>query len=1361
MLGAVVVLGWSFDLPALRSVLRGAVEMKANTAAALLLAGAALFILGGPLNARRRRIASACAAVVVAVGLATALEYAAGWNLRIDEILFTDTGKAFNAIPGRMSPYSAVAFAGIGLALLGAPHRRLRPLVWLLSTLVGLIGLVSLLGYVWNASELVTDSVLPPVAVHTGLAFALLGVGTLRASQPRLTGGAPRLATIELKVAAGLIGAFVLLVAAGGMAYESSALAAESARSVVRTQEVRTALRQLYAALSDAESEARAYALTGNRRHRDGFAGLAATVPTTIESLSRLIGDLEQRRFLSRVQELSGRHLDGLRRAVEALDATRRQRGVELLFTAEQYRVIAELREAVDRLEESEARLLAARESTAARDRQKALLFLIFALVWAAGIFVYLSQSLRREMLGRALGEQRIGRLNADLERRVEERTASLEENQRRFAQLIEFAPDGLVMVDREGRMLQVNRQVETMFGVPREQLLGGDIAALVAEVGDGAAQLRAGLGRQANAASEASEHIELRGRRHDATTFPLSISLRPLDVDGERRIVLALRDSSERERLDRALHDSFELHRHTLDHMLEGCQVIGFDWRYRYVNAAAAAQMRRSADSLIGKTMDEAYPDVQSTQLFAAFRRCMEERTAQSCDGEYAFGDGTRGWFELSVLPSPEGISVFSVDVSERKRAEAEIHAINADLERRVAERTVELTHAREAAEGANRAKSAFLATMSHEIRTPMNGVVGMLDVLAQSGLSERQADAVGTMRSSAFSLLAIIDDVLDFSKIEAGRLELEHAPVALADLCESVCNTLLPVAMDKDVELDLFIDPRLPAQLFCDSTRVRQVLFNLLGNAIKFSAGTPNRRGRVSVRAEALQAAPARLVLCVADNGIGMSRDTLDRLFTSFTQAETSTTRRFGGTGLGLAICKRLVELMGGDIDVTSALGVGTTFVATLPLEAVPHAVGPPLADVGGLDCLLVKGVGEIDSVAAYLEHGGALVRRVGTLNAALTEARRSDRAVVVEFAGRGAAVVTPQVSADGAAIARRVRIERGRRAGGGDASGDTVVVVNGNVLRRSAVLRAVAVAAGRASPEIVYAGEIGAGMRPRVIAPTIAKARERGRLILIAEDDEVNQKVILRQLELLGHAAEVAHDGAEALRLWRAGNYALLFTDLHMPGMDGYALAAAIRSEEAARGAADQPRLPIVALTANALRGEVTRAVGAGMDDYLTKPLQLQVLAAALGRWLPFDADADADRDAGTSDRGATATLRKDDTSAAVDVGVLESLVGSDAAVVREFLGDYVASARRLAEELRAARGDDDLRRMGAIAHKLKSSSRSVGAMVLGDVCSAIENDCRTGSRESVLRGLTDFEAALREAEGQIDRLLASTH
>jgi PAS domain S-box-containing protein len=1365
LLGVVVLVGWAADLPHLRSVLRGAVEMKPNTAACLVLAGVALYLYGGRTTNERDRVARSVGVVVMSVGVATLVEYLFGLDLGIDQLLFIDTGKAYNVIPGRMSPYSAIGFGAIGAALIALPHRPLRPLVWALCFVVGMIGLVSVLGYAWTASELVTDAVLPPVAIHTGVAFTLLGIGAWRASPGQVlqaASGSANMAAIEIKIAVGLIGAFALLVAAGGIAYQTSASSARSASSVSRTQQTRAELSQLYAAISDAESEARAFLLTGAELEKQEFQDFVREANEHLKAGDSLMTEPRQRSMFPRLQALADENLQIYREAIAAHDEGRRDEAIRLVSSPRERQAADDLRSFVRQLEQGEMALLAERQSKAEADRLKALLYLVLTLVLAAGIFVYLSASVRREMLARALGDERIRTLNADLERRVEERTALLVENQRRFVDLFEFAPDASVMTDLEGKIVQVNRQAEILFEWTRQELVGRHFNMLMPEDADAdAVALRAGIARLNTAGRSRAEIVDIHARRKQGSIFPVSVSLSPLDAREGRLLVAAIRDTTERERMDQALRRAQSLA--GLAHVITRPDGSFESWSPTLPEVAAIepSQMPRTTR----EWLQLLHPEDQA--LFRA-KSLEAQASGRRVDVEYRMLR-PHGLVHLRQVIEPiatdraaEGKRWFSTlqDITEQKDARNRIQRLNAELEQRVRERTAQLeasNHslelATDAAEEANRAKSAFLATMSHEIRTPMNGVIGMVEVLSYSKLEEHQMDAVNTIRTSAFSLLGLIDDILDFSKIEAGRLVLEHAPVALPELIESVCDTLLPVAMNKDVDLSCFTSPLLPDQVLSDSVRLRQILFNLVGNAIKFSASPGQRCGKVSVRADLIDGKPSHLGLTVSDNGIGMSAETLGQIFSSFTQAEASTTRRFGGTGLGLVICKRLTTLMGGEIEVRSAVDLGTTFTVTLPMEVVAGA-GRPSSNVGGVDCIVVGTDTQFADICTHLEHEGAHVHRVDDIEAAVRAAATLVRPVIVQAPPARQGQTPPDRPGQfaGGADVRHVLVERGRRRRGRVTQPDTISI-DGNCLRRSALLRAVAVAAGRASPEIVLASEAEQLLAERRQAPSIAEARAQGRLVLIAEDDEINQKVILRQMELLGYAAEVANNGAEAFRLWSAGDYALLLTDLHMPEMDGYALAEAIRRAEAVNRIAREDRLPIVALTANALRGEASRAAGVGMDDYLTKPLQLQVLKAALRRWLP--------NEGALTVPGEFLEAETGNRTLAVDVTVLETLVGDDPAIVRDFLGDYLASARRLAAELRAARGVEarDLSRMGAIVHKLKSSSRSVGAIALGDLCSAIENACRAGSHESVLRDMPKFETALLDAEEQIDRLLAA--
>ncbi|MDQ8158977.1 MAG: PAS domain S-box protein [Gemmatimonadota bacterium] len=651
-------------------------------------------------------------------------------------------------------------------------------------------------------------------------------------------------------------------------------------------------------------------------------------------------------------------------------------------------------------------------------------------------------------------------------------------------------------------------------------------------------------------------------------------------------------------------------------------------------------------------------------------------------------------------------------------------------------------LRAAKEDADNANRAKSSFLAVMSHEIRTPLNGVIGMAEVLAQSALPPRDADAVRTIRTSATNLLGIIDDILDFSKIEAGRIELEHLDASIGDTLDGISDALSPVAAHRGVDLSMFIAPDVPAMVCTDAIRLRQILYNLIGNAIKFSGGRATVRGRVHIRVEAVTHAPLVLRMTVQDNGIGMSADTIGQLFTSFTQAEISTTRRFGGTGLGLAICKRLAELLGGNVTVTSVLGEGSAFVVTLPMDAAGTQPPRALPDIDGLDCLVVRepvAPNEADDIATYLQFAGALVTILPTADMAVAAAMtRQAPVVIVQHAPAGAIDGGGAPSDD----VRHVRLTAGQSRVARVVT-PNFVTLDRQHLRERNLVRAVAIAAGRASPEILYDEQPSLVPLTAAIRPvTVAEARAQGRLILVAEDDEINQKVIMQQLELLGYAAEVAPNGLLALERWRTQSYALLLTDLHMPEMDGYQLTQQIRADEAARG--DGRRLPIMALTANALRGEETRGKALGLDDYLTKPVLLAVLKAAIGRWIPplHEGDPIADRRPPAGAVVAMITPPPGVTMLPLDVRVLEDLVGDDHEVICDFLTEYARSADRLNAELLTAVAQDDLPEAAAVLHKLKSSSRSVGALPLGELCSTIERAARDRDTDLVQQVLPAF-------------------
>ncbi len=620
------------------------------------------------------------------------------------------------------------------------------------------------------------------------------------------------------------------------------------------------------------------------------------------------------------------------------------------------------------------------------------------------------------------------------------------------------------------------------------------------------------------------------------------------------------------------------------------------------------------------------------------------------------------------------------------------------------------------------------------------------MIDVLHQTSLNGHQVEMVDLIRDSGYSLLTIIDDILDFSKIEAGRLELEQAPISVIDIVENACGMLDHLADKKDVELMLFIDPRIPEMVLGDGLRVRQVLVNLVNNAIKFSSGR-TQVGKVSVRVLLAQEQPlagqAEIEIQVIDNGIGMDEETQARLFTAFTQGDTSTTRRFGGTGLGLIISRHLVKLMGGKLMLSSTLGRGTTFSVCLPFvlpKNTDNIVHPP-SEVAGLRCLVIGGQDSLaQDMATYLMYGGAHVEHVADLAQvrSLIPGLAPGRWIwIVDVANTPNMLDALRDHADHLQELdiNFVAIERGSRRVP-HVKYANLVSVDGNALTRRRFFNAVAAAAGRTNEKVQ--AQTPSKHDETLPPPSHLEALRNGRLILVAEDNETNQKVILRQLALLGFAADIAENGRQALELWRSGNYALLLSDLHMPEMDGYDLATAIRAEE--RGLR---RMPILALTANTLKGEADRCHAAGMDDYLSKPLQLANLKATLDTWMPTAQTAPVE--------GALPAS----ASVPVNISVLENLIGNDPEVILEFLNDFRGSAEKIALQIKAAFANGQPIQASEQAHKLKSSARSVGALALGELCAEIETAGSQDGLNAMAKLMPLFE---KECEN-VDVFLAS--
>ena len=693
--------------------------------------------------------------------------------------------------------------------------------------------------------------------------------------------------------------------------------------------------------------------------------------------------------------------------------------------------------------------------------------------------------------------------------------------------------------------------------------------------------------------------------------------------------------------------------------------------------------------------------------------------------------------------------VHAYNTMQTKQAQAEAELNEYKEHLEELIEARTAELRQARDTANTANRAKSDFLANMSHEIRTPMNGIIGFTTLALKTELTPKQQDYLGKIRTSAHALLSLINDILDFSKIESGKLEMDSTHFQLQELLEDVADLFADQAARKEIELIVHRKADVPSALRGDALRLRQILVNLTSNAVKFT-----NSGEVCVNVSLIEneAASARLRFTIRDTGIGIAPEHLDKLFSSFTQADSSTTRKYGGTGLGLTICRQLVHLMGGEIGVESAVGHDSTFWFEIPFERQAKTAEPSYrvhVDLRGLKVLVVD---DNDSSREVLQE---MLRSFGFEVVAVSTAEAGVDALITasntKFPFKLVVMDWRLPGMDGLETSTRIRSDE-------RISEIPIIMVTafGRELEKKAGDR-IGIDGFLTKPVqqsvlfdtlmIVFGQQDAAtGRHIMVTEDTLQTDGLKGAHVLLAEDNLINQEVAINILAEAGVRADIVNNGLEAVEAVRKNRYDAVLMDMQMPEMDGYQATGVIRQD------IRLDQLPIIAMTAHAMEGDREKCLDAGMNDYVSKPVDPQELFETLGKWVQPARESPSTPTASKPRAPAGDTLRPL-PGFNIEEG-LQRLRGKRDLYIRLLL-DFADKYRNTADEVRRALTKGDLKQAHRLVHNIKGLAGNLSATALLEATTALEatikdTDCDHDDRMARFdRFAAEFAVALNAA------------
>ncbi len=1183
IVGITVIIGWYAHCVVLVQVLPNLVPMKYNTALGFFLCGAGLVLL----TTRYARLAAWIGGLVFILGLSTLAEYIIGRDLGIDQLFFKYYLILASETSARMAPLTAGCFTLLGMALILSgrqqrSHARLTA-IGILACIVAMIACVALVGFLVGIDAAYGWGSYWRMAVHTATTFFVLSIGLL-AWAWQMAGSIKFSFLRWLPVTASV----TLMTMIAFVSSTSFANLKNSNSWREHTYEVIAEAQALSGDLLNIQRGMRGYVLTGQ-------ADLLATYQSGMNSGQEHIGRLK-----TLVRDNPGQE-ERLKTLASDLDATiaysyklidtRNSKGlqpaIQIEATGEGFAVVNRTVADLHAFTDVEHGLLTERSAVANANFLNTTRLLTFGSGLAAVLLVLANLIASHQM-----------RLRRRAEGRLQE-VVSLQDA------ILNSANYAIISADVDGVIISFNATAEQWFGYTPDEIIGKFSSPIWPDAGEIAARaevLSLELGRKiepgfetfiAKARLGKTDENEWSFIRRNGDRFPVSLSVTALtDTTGKITGFLGiLNDITERKKSEEELRLSEERFSNAFVYAAIGMALVSLEGRWLKVNKSVCNLLGYSAEELSAKTFqDITHPDDLDTDLQHVHELLDDKIRSYTMEKRYFHKDGHIVWALLgvSLMRDKQNKPLYFISQIEDITRSKEIMAEQQDLTKK--------------AQAAERAKSEFLAIMSHEIRTPMNGVIGMTSILADTELTEMQRDCVNTIHTSGESLLTVINDILDYSKIESGRILLENYPFNLCHCIEEALDLFVAQIRVKHLEAVYLVAPGIPANLIGDPMRLRQVLVNLIGNAIKFTS-----QGEVVINVECQKQdkSGCHLLFSVTDTGIGIPKEGIEKLFQAFQQVDTSTTRRYGGTGLGLVISKRITELMGGRMWVESEPDKGSTFFFTTTLKASTEtASADQLPDPALLKSRSILIVDDNDTNRRMLE----MQLKIWGMAPTSVSSGREALGKLTQQPFDVALLDFQMPEMDGIVLAREIHKQTQTPLILLSSSGEIIVGEDASLFQFqipkpikhshlfNALLRVIGVPGGQArkAPEKKLDGGMAANHPLR---------------ILLAEDNTVNQKVGLMMLARLGYTADLAANGLRAVDAIGKTQYDLILMDIQMPEMNGIEAATLIREKLGTQCPA------IFALTAEALEGDQKRFMSLGFDGYLSKPLQAHTLQNVL--------------------------------------------------------------------------------------------------------------------------------------------------